>query len=282
MKQKMKRVLLVLCLVACFFTLSACGKASEEEEEISPQIISALEETGKQQLSAFTQLTPEDIKSYKKQFEKTKNSVMVSALDSWNLAKDDLGKFQSIDSKKVEMLDGDYMLTMESTFEKHPMTLTMITDYEGNITSLSFNVNYTMGEKMEQAFMNMIMGMGTVFIVLIFISWIISRFKYINVWEKNMKEKQAAKEQAAAPKTVPTRPAAPAPAAPAPVTAPAPVLAAAPAPVEEPEPVCEDLSDDMELVAVITAAIAASQSVPVEGLVVRSIRRKSTAKWKNA
>lgn len=271
MKHKMKRVLLILCMVACFFTLSACSKASEGTEEIEPQIVTALEDLGKQQLLAFTQLTPEDIESYKKEFEKTKNTVMVTAMDSWKSSVDDMGAFVSMDSQDVSLVDGDYLLTIHATFEKHPVVFTMMTDYEGMITNMSFNVVYTLGEKLEQALMNMIMGMGTVFIVLIFISWLISCFKYINNWEKKMKEQAAAKEPVFVP--------APAPAAPA-VPAPAPA-APAPAPIQEPEPE-EDLTDDFELAAVIAAAIAASENVPVEGLVVRSIRRKSSGKWKNA
>ena len=44
-----------------------------------------------------------------------------------------------------------------------------------------------------------------------------------------------------------------------------------------------EYSDDLELVAVITAAIAASMgSTSTDGLVVRSIRRKPGAKWKRA
>ena len=54
---------------------------------------------------------------------------------------------------------------------------------------------------------------------------------------------------------------------------------------EIPQPMAElpagELADDLELVAVITAAIAASQGTSVDGLVVRSIRRKSN-KWKRA
>lgn len=67
--------------------------------------------------------------------------------------------------------------------------------------------------------------------------------------------------------------------------APAPAPAAAPAVAPAfAAPVIEEVNlvDDRELVAVITAAIAATQSVPVEGLVVRSIRRKPASKWKNA
>ena len=43
----------------------------------------------------------------------------------------------------------------------------------------------------------------------------------------------------------------------------------------------EDLTDDYELVAVIAAAIAASEgAASTDGFVVRSIRRANTSKWK--
>jgi len=98
-----------------------------------------------------------------------------------------------------------------------------------------------------KALLNTLMGMGTVFIVLIFISFIISLFQYINkIGDK------------------PT----PAAAAPAPLPA---------APIEEEE---EELTDDTELVAVITAAIAAYTKTSSEGFQVRSIKRASRSTWK--
>ena len=114
---------------------------------------------------------------------------------------------------------------------------------------------------MAKAGMNTLMGMGVVFVVLIFISWLISMFKYISVFEAKMK----AKKNAAAPAPA-------APAAPAPAAAPAPTAA----PAEE-----ENLTDDTELVSVITAAIAAYEGKETvdNGLVVRSIKRVSNRNW---
>ena len=43
MKLRLKRVLLVLCMLACFFSLSACGQAETVEEPIDPMISMALE-----------------------------------------------------------------------------------------------------------------------------------------------------------------------------------------------------------------------------------------------
>lgn len=110
------------------------------------------------------------------------------------------------------------------------------------------------GETMGYALLNTLMGIVIVFLVLLLISKIISLFKYIYKFEQGKATKK--------------------------------VEAEAPAPVEAEEPQ-EELSDDLELVAVITAAIhayeeAQGNEIPVEGLVVRSIRKAGKAKWQNA
>ena len=106
------------------------------------------------------------------------------------------------------------------------------------------------GDKMAKAGMNTLMGMGTVFVVLIFIAFLISRFKYISQlenWFRNRKEKD---------KTVAAE-------------------------VDEPVVIEEEAEevDDLALVAVITAALAASLEVSPDKLIVRSIRRKNTNRW---
>ena len=103
--------------------------------------------------------------------------------------------------------------------------------------------------------------MGIVFIVLIFIAFIISLFKFI--YKAQNRTAGAEKEPLS---QKPERP------APAPVAAPTP----APAPVSSEE------VDDLELVAVITAAVAASMNTSVDSLVVRSIKKRSTNKWQKA
>ena len=44
----------------------------------------------------------------------------------------------------------------------------------------------------------------------------------------------------------------------------------------------EELADDLELVAVIAAAIAAYTGTSTDDFVVRSIKRSTTNKWKKA
>jgi len=114
--------------------------------------------------------------------------------------------------------------------------------------------NYTFGEKMSKAGANTLMGMGTVFVVLIFISFIIAQFEKINKasaaisnWWANRKNKKSEEE---------TVEVASAPVAAAPVTVANPM-------------------DDSQLVAVITAAVVAASTAAggTDKLIVRSIRK---------
>lgn len=100
----------------------------------------------------------------------------------------------------------------------------------------------SMADKLADAGINTLLGMGTAFAVLILISLIISLFPLIGKLGKKQ-------------------------------PAPAPAKAAPAVEVVEEE----DLSDDEELVAVIAAAIAAyegSTSASGDGFVVRSIRKR--------
>lgn len=114
-----------------------------------------------------------------------------------------------------------------------------------------------------EALVNTVIGMGTVFLVLILISFIIYLMKFIpELLDNRNRKKETVSVPVAKPAPVPPAPAA----KPAPV--PAPVPAAAPA-----------RTDDTQLVAVITAAIVAAmeqEGTPVapDGLVIRSIKKR--------
>lgn len=298
MKQNIKRLLLVLCTITCFFVLSGCTKSEETSSaELTDEIRETLVNGAGQYLSTFAGYSDEELDEQIKRAEKTDNTVIATALSSWKSVKEDLGSLEVDETgapliradeasgeKALEVTAADedtYEIDMTVVYEKRDMNFVLTAEtqedqYGGSVltvTEMTFTPEFTIGEKLEKAFLNMIMGMGTVFIVLIFISFIIGRLKIVNDWEKKRKEKAAEKTAAPAP--------APA-AAPASIKAVAvPVQAKAPD-VSAPAASQENLADDLELVAVITAAISAAQNVPVEGLVVRSIRRKSGSNWKRA
>ena len=296
MKQNIKKVLLVLCMAVCFFALTACSGSKKESEPVPETIVSTMKTGAENYLKEFDSYDDEALATTLKRVQKQKNTVMESAISSWQSSKPDLGRLVSILSEDVERVSEDsYKVTVRASYEKRELEFSLtaeevVSDNYGGTslaaTEMVFTPIFTTGEKLERAAMNTLMGMGTVFLVLIFISFIIASLKNVNTLEANYKAKKEAAKAAAEPAPAAPAPAsvAPAPVPAAPVPAPAPVpVPVAPAP--DPEPVLreeENLADDMELVAVITAAISAAACVPVEGLVVRSIRRKSGSKWKNA
>lgn len=110
----------------------------------------------------------------------------------------------------------------------------------------------------SDAAVNTVICLLMVFAVLIFISFLISLFKYIPKLEAffaGKKENKTELAETAADNTV--------------------------SQIEVKEE-AEELSDDLELVAVITAAIAASTKTSTEGFTVRSIRRSNNSKWAKA
>lgn len=259
MKQNMKRVLLVLCMVTCLFSLSACSNkanvATEEAlDESTSSYVCQISESLLQQISSFNEA---DAATAEAGLRKEKQTVLADALASWMNIMNDTGSLTGIVASSAAVAEDGYSCTVLADFANRKVEFKIFYTMDGqNLepSSVSFAPEYTTGEKMEKAAMNTLMGMGTVFLVLIFISLLISCFKYINAFEKKMKDKEAA--------------AAPAVSAPAPAAVPV---------AEE-----EELVDDLELVAVITAAIAASTGSSGDGLVVRSIKRASGAKWKRA
>lgn len=260
MKQNMKRVLLVLCMVTCLFSLSACsGKANvaaEALDESTASYITQISESLLQQISSFNEA---DAATAEAGLRKEKQTVLADGLASWLNIMSDTGSMTGIVSSYAEEADDGYACTVVADFENRKVEFKIFYSMEGqNLepTSISFAPEYTTGERMTKAAMNTLMGMGTVFLVLIFISILIGCFKYINAFEKNMKDKAAASVV---------------------VPAPAAAVAAPEVPAVE-----EELVDDLELVAVITAAIAAATGSSTDGLVVRSIKRAPGAKWKRA
>ena len=108
--------------------------------------------------------------------------------------------------------------------------------------SASVDVQYPLSTTMKNAGLNTVMGLGTVFVILVLLIFIISLFKFIPGSPAAAKKEK--KEEA-------------------PVPAPAAV------PVQE----TVQAADDTELIAVIAAAIAAAEGTTTDGFVVRSIRK---------
>ncbi|MGC6175243.1 OadG family transporter subunit [Lacrimispora sp. 38-1] len=260
MKLNLKRAVVGLTMAVCLFSLSACGAASTKSEGIDADMKAQLEQIPvASYLELYTGLEDKDTEQMRKSLAKKEEvAALAEGIDSWNNVKGDLGGFVSAsDSVKLEESKDGYTATVNTVFEKRNMDFTVTFDHKlSKIISVAFIPQYNTAEKMEKAGFNTLMGMGTVFVVLIFISLLIGGFRYISIFEEKMLNKGKGSETKAAAEAEP--------------------VFATPLAEED------ELKDDLELVAVITAAIAASEGVSPSGLVVRSIKRAAAGNWKKA
>lgn len=173
---------------------------------------------------------------------------------SKTLAGADCGAYKGYDEVTVEETEDPNSVDIITivNFEKNSYKMIMHVkcyDMLGAMpTSIEFGLadegNETMGEKLANAGVHTLIGMGTVFIVLIFISLIISAFIFIPRLTEMFEKKNTNKES----------------------------VKVSEQPVST--PVVETTENDTELIAVIAAAIAASEQVSTDSFVVRSIRRR--------
>lgn len=180
--------------------------------------------------------------------------AMVKMLRNWYSNMDSCGEFKGVKSYTADMTDQILTMDLKADYalaEKNDSEITVVFTYDlaRNVTLLTWDVKDSFSANVGKAGMNTLIGLGTVFVVLLFLTFIISQIHWIpDLLAGKKKEEKAS---------------APAEASPAP----------APAAVEEVIPA--DETDDLELIAVISAAIAASEQAPADGFVVRSIRRRS-------
>ncbi len=211
MKQWFRKAALCFALALSVLMLAACGSSSADTAEtIDPSIQSALEEQAKQYAAqSIYALSEDEIQQQITSAYKTKDEITYNGLTNYLNDLDRLGAFVSVDNAVASKTEDGYSIEIDSTFEQRTLKLTLgINETTGKVTEMTFEPKYTMAEQMTDAGANLLVGMGTVFVVLIFIAWVISLFKYISVFENKAKAKKAPAE---APKAAP---AAPKPAAP--------------------------------------------------------------------
>ena len=268
----MKKIKLLLCLCACVLGLTACG-GQTEEKVLDIEVATQLESTTqgiitecfaaltKEQAAEFADLGSEYMEYVFENYfgMKLDGNAIIKGIESWNSAVDEMGQLQNITGMSADYDEQGsnivVVLSIAGTERTAQVEAIYKDDLNKTLTSITTNVDYTFGEKMSKAALNTLIGMGTVFIVLIIIICVISLFNYIPAITAFFDKKS--KGDAAAEKPVDN------------------VVTQI---IEK-----EEAEDDLELIAVITAAIAASgESGSADDFVVRSIRRRANSQWNKA
>ena len=248
MKKITKKLMAVLLAIVCMASLAACG-SKVEVSPVDEATQSYLEGQMDSLLATLGGMSAEELKMY----EEVDDTFTVAAVTNFEGVMEELGAYKGIESTEIEVDEKEYTVTSLVQYEQRAAIVTLTLEFKSQSftpMSITFDAQYSMGETLQRAGLNTLMGVGIVFCVLLFLCFLISLFKYVSKLSGEDKKEQKK---------------APAPAAPV-------VTAAAPA--EE--------TDDLELVAVIAAAIAAAENTSTDSFVVRSIKKVNKSKWRNA
>lgn len=245
----MKKIVKIFVLLVFVLCLAGCSSDSDidfkKDESLQVELLAQVKTFQDNILS----LSDEEVEMYLAS-EDEDDEVMANAITSWTSI-DDAGSYESGEytkmDAKLKSSSAIYTCTLHFTERDVDMVVTFEdVDGEVAITDVTYSTVYSLGEQMSEAGLNTLMGMGIVFVVLIFISFIISLFKYIpKLMDKLSRKKEADTDKPDA--YVYTEP-------------------------DDTE------NNNTELVAVIAAAIAAAEGTSADSFVVRSIKRRDTNK----
>lgn len=182
----------------------------------------------------------------------------IGAMESWQAGIEECGAYIQHGEYTYEASEDELEVSTNVLYEEREATIVFLFDDNLYLESMTVNAQLSLGEILQKAGLNTILGMGTVFAVLIFLAFLISMMKYIPNLLEMFTKKDAENAQPVAEVVQQSTPA---------------VASAKPA-------VKVDTVDDLELIAVITAAIAAQEGTTTDGFVVRSIRRRPSNKWR--
>jgi len=253
-----KRLSLLLCALMMILSLVGCSAKSDEGAEYNT---AQMQEMSEFIITTFASMSSEDfaqfeaLSDYQLNYTMMQSGLMIDGQDflgliaSWEAAEVECGEYLGHGEYEVEVKSDSIVLSTLAQYEEREAVISFSFNEKAFMESMDVSAKFSTGEILTKAGLNTLLGMGTVFAVLIFLAFLISLLKYIPMLLDKLSKKPEApvKEE---PKT-------------------SPVVS---------EPVAEE-TDDLELIAVITAAIAAQEGTSTDGFVVRSIRRRPSNHW---
>ena len=242
---KKKYLFLISCLILVL-GLCACQKKNEDVTYggySAETLQAAAQGTASSLLSLSDEGLLQSLSYYQSIAEESEEAAMnYELLSDWSEVRTQVGEFKEFSDFKIDKTGKTLTTTLLMHCSKRDAKLIYVFNANSmKITAMNVEPVYTLSEIMQKAALNTVMGIVTVFTILILISLIIYCFKIIPYLEKSLTKK---KEQTTAPAAL------------------------------SEEFFENDEVDDYELVAVIAAAIAADTGESTDSFVVRSIKRR--------
>ena len=186
MKKKISLVVAVLVLV---LGLAGCGNAKTVSYDKDTLIQSCdavfdIIESGSITSDQITEMSDWNQGYLMAQFENQTGVQMeadtfATALEGWKASLEECGDYESHKDYEFEASSTGVTVTAPATFSDRSADLEFVFDENMTLESFTVNAHYGMSEILEKAGLNTLLGMGTVFVMLIFMSFIISLIKYV-------------------------------------------------------------------------------------------------------
>lgn len=239
-----KKIAFVLSLLLVTIMLGACG-TDPTTVDYNGYSYQELEYVSSGLITNLVSMPETDLQYYLANGDELTQNI----ISSWMENTADLGDYLSYDSFSITKSGKTLTTDMIVHFTDRDVVFEIVYNYYDMSVPTGVTVEpvYSLGEKMAKAGMNTIISMLVVFCVLILISLIIYAFNIFPYLEKKKKEKAEAAAKTNSVDQVVTQ-------------------------IEQREE--QQSMDDTELIAVIAAAIAASEGTSTSDFVVRSINRR--------
>ena len=177
MKKKISLLGLILILVLSF---TGCGKSETTEYDQT-----TMEQYADTIISAFSSMSEEDMDYYENLRDLNLDITLLQAqlpidgsdfltmIESWKASQEECGAYIEHGDWTMKVSHDGATLSSEGKFEDRDAEIAFTFNKKSDMESMTVSAHYTTGEILKKAGLNTILGMGTVFVVLIFISFII-------------------------------------------------------------------------------------------------------------
>lgn len=244
-----KKVILFVSALLCMFSLAACG-STDQTEDYNGLTAGDIQAACEQTANTLNALSDEECEEYYQYYlTQEEGELYADLMKGWMEIKPEAGTFESFSDFEITKAGKTLSAVLTMKYSERDVTLTYVMNaHNMEVTAVNTELVYSLGEKMSKAGLNTVMGISIVFAVLVIICLCIYAFNVIPSLQKKFQkgeEKAEKKEKKVVVSTVQDMRAA--------------------VPQEQ---------ADLELIAVITAAIAASTGASTDDFVVRSIKRR--------
>lgn len=253
-----KKISLLVCMLIAVFSFTGCAAESVpvayDEDSVTQvcdfliEYCASADEATQEQWNSMTELAVDQ--QLLDAGLPMESEAFLAAMSSWKAGENECGALVEQGDYVMEASADGLTVVSESIFEERDAAIEFVFDENLYLETLTISAHFSMSEILQKAGLNTLLGMGTVFAVLIFIAFIISLFKYIPAIQEAFARKSKKAE----------------------------ITAVSEAEILSPE-ASVDVTDDLELAAVIAAAVAAYEGTTTDGFVVRSIKRRKANKW---